>query len=100
MVDPHLMLMLMKLLGPDYMVWDKSASIDFLRPGTGKVSATIRIDNETVQTIEEAVAANRKYQPEFSIQVVDEKDRLVCRVNKILYVRKKDRLKPIKLTES
>ena len=100
MVDPHLRLMLMKLLGPDYMVGDKSASIDFLRPGTGKVSATIRIDNETVQTIEEAVAANRKYQPEFSIQVVDEKDRLVCRVNKILSVRKKDRLKPIKLTES
>ena len=89
MVDPHLMLMLMKLLGPDYMVWDKSASIDFLQPGTGKVSATIRIDNETLQTIEQAVAVNRKYQPEFSIQVVDEKDRLVCRVNKILYVRKK-----------
>jgi hypothetical protein len=30
MVDPRLMLM--KLLGPDYMVWDNSASIDFLRP--------------------------------------------------------------------
>ncbi|MGI9536497.1 MAG: DUF4442 domain-containing protein [Desulfocapsaceae bacterium] len=89
MVDPHLMLMLMKLLGPTYMVWDKSASIEFVRPGTGKVSSTIRIDDETVQTIKEAVSVNRKYQPEFSINLVDEKDKLVCRVHKILYVRKK-----------
>ncbi len=28
MVDPHLMLLLMKLLGEDYVVWDKAASID------------------------------------------------------------------------
>ena len=89
MVDPHLMLMLMKLLGPSYMVWDQSASIEFVRPGTGKVSATIRIDAETVRTITEAVAVHRKYHPEFNIQVVDEKAKLVCRVHKILYVRKK-----------
>ena len=30
MVDPHIMLMLMQLLGEDYIVWDKSAEIDFI----------------------------------------------------------------------
>ncbi len=89
MVDPHLMLMLMKLLGPGYIVWDKSAAIDFLRPGTGVVSARIGIDEDTVQRIRETVASKRRCEPEFEIEVMDEQERLVCRVKKILYVRKK-----------
>lgn len=89
MVDPHLMLMLMKLLGPGYTVWDKSAAIDFVRPGTGTVSAIIRIDDDTVHTIRDKVAEKRKYQPEFTIEVMDQKKRLVCRVKKVLYVRRK-----------
>ena len=91
MVDPHLMLMLMKLLGPGYMVWDKSAAIDFVRPGKGTVSAIICIDDEIVQTIKEKVAAKRRCEPEFDIEVVDDQEKLVCRVKKILYVRKKKR---------
>ena len=91
MVDPHLMLMLMKLLGPGYIVWDKSAAIEFLRPGTGIVSARIRIDEDTVQNIRDAVARKRKCEPEFEVEVVDERQRPVCRVKKILYVRKKRR---------
>ena len=89
MVDPHLMLMLMKLLGPDYIVWDKSATIDFVRPGTGTVSSTISIDDELVQAIKDKVAEKRRYEPEFDIEVVDQQEKLVCRVKKILYVRKK-----------
>lgn len=88
MVDPHLMLMLMKLLGPGYMVWDKSATIEFVRPGKGKVSAIIRIDKQTVQDIREKVADKRRYEPEFDIAVVDDQEKLVCQVKKILYVRK------------
>ena len=89
MVDPHLMLMLMKLLGPDYIVWDKSAAIDFVRPGTGTVSATISIDDQRVQAIKEKVAEKRRYEPEFDIEVIDQQEKLICRVKKILYVRKK-----------
>ena len=89
MVDPHLMLMLMKLLGPGYIVWDKSAAIEFVRPGTGIVSATICIDDEVVQTIRNKVAEKRRYEPEFDIEVVDRQEKLVCRVKKVLYVRKK-----------
>ena len=39
MVDPMYMLLLMRRLGNEYIVWDKSASIDFIRPGKGKVIA-------------------------------------------------------------
>ena len=51
MADPHLVLMLMHLLGDDYMVWDKAAEIDFLRPGSGRVSATFQISDAELQTI-------------------------------------------------
>src|SRR5262245_27852711 len=34
MCDPFFMLMLIKTLGPNYLVWDKAASIRFKRPGT------------------------------------------------------------------
>ena len=46
MVDPHLMLMLMHILGNDYIVWDKSAEIDFVRPGRGRVMANFAITDE------------------------------------------------------
>ena len=40
MVDPHLMILLKLRLGPEYVVWDQAATIEFLRPGRGTVSAT------------------------------------------------------------
>jgi acyl-coenzyme A thioesterase PaaI-like protein len=38
MVDPHLMILLTQRLGPDYVVWDKEANINFQKPGLGTVS--------------------------------------------------------------
>lgn len=35
MVDPFFVLMLMENLGPDYIVWDKAANIEFVSPGGG-----------------------------------------------------------------
>jgi acyl-coenzyme A thioesterase PaaI-like protein len=41
MVDPFYMLILMHHLGHKYIVWDKSASINFLSPGRSTVYADI-----------------------------------------------------------
>src|SRR5512142_1908587 len=43
MCDPWFMLILMRALGPGYIVWDKAASIQFLQPGRGTVTATFHI---------------------------------------------------------
>ena len=32
-IDPIYMVMLIKILGPEYIVWDKAAAIRFKRPG-------------------------------------------------------------------
>ena len=42
-VDPIYMVMLIKILGPDYVVWDKAASIRFKKPGTGTLFAKFAI---------------------------------------------------------
>ena len=51
MVDPFYMLMLINILGKDYVVWDKSAFIDFVKPGRGKVKAVFSITQETISDI-------------------------------------------------
>ena len=55
-VDPLYMVMLMRLLGRDYVVWDKAATIRFRRPGRGTLHATFRIDEGELDAIREAVA--------------------------------------------
>lgn len=89
MVDPHLVIMLVYILGDDYIVWDAAASIEFVRPGKGTVSSTIRIDEQTIADIKEKTAHGQKYLPEFEVAVTDEAGEIVARIKKVLYVRRK-----------
>lgn len=94
MVDPHLMLLLQVRLGPGYVVWDKAAEIDFVRPGRGTVASTIRVSDDDVRSIREATANGEKHFPEWTLDVLDEEGEVVTRVRKVLYVRKAPALKP------
>ena len=87
MVDPHFMLLLMKLLGRKYIVWDKSAHIEFVRAVTGPVHAVIQISAEREQQIRQNAESGEKTLPEFEILIRDEDEKLVARVKKVLYVR-------------
>lgn len=90
MCDPFFMLMLMMQLGPGYVVWDKSASIDFLRPGRGRVKARFEMPRARVDQLRAETDAQGKINPSFEVTVVDEKGEPVARVRKVLSVRKKD----------
>lgn len=87
--DPFFMLILMHKLGREYIVWDKSASIDFLRPGESKVFAKFRIEDTEVERIKKEVELNGKYEPEFEIFVTDTKNKNIAKVYKKLWVKKK-----------
>lgn len=89
MTDPWCMLLVMKNLGADYWVWDQRAAIEFVAPGRGVVSARIEIDEKRLAEIVAKTANGEKYTPEFTIEVFDEKNALVARVSKTLYVRRK-----------
>ncbi len=90
MCDPFFMLMLMTRLGPDYVVWDKSARIEFLRPGRGTVRATFLLEPERVEEIRREADLGRKAYPRFEVLVVDESGTEIARVEKKLYVRRKE----------
>ena len=89
MCDPFYMLMLMNILGPGYIVWDKAATIRFKRPGKGLVKATFNIPEEKLAEIRAAADSQPKVEPEFHVTVTDEKGDVVAEIDKLLYVRKK-----------
>lgn len=89
MVDPHLMLMLLPLLGRGYVVWDQAASIRFVKPGRGTVRATIKISDEDLDDIYANTADGSAYRPEYEILVVDDDGDTIAAVTKTLYIKKK-----------
>ncbi|RUO33168.1 DUF4442 domain-containing protein [Aliidiomarina soli] len=89
MVDPMFMLLLMRQLGPDYIVWDKSAHIDFKRPGRGRVYAEFSLTAAQVEDIKKAADQGERVLPEWQVEVMDEDNKVVARVDKTLYVKKK-----------
>jgi len=91
MVDPFFMLMLMKNLGPDYIVWDKSAKIAFKKPGKGKMRATFLIDDAMIKKIKSDVEQMNKIEPEFKVDIENEDGEIIASIEKLLYIRKKEK---------
>lgn len=89
MCDPFFMVMLMENLGPDYIVWDKAASIRFKRPGKGTVKAHFHIPLEKIEEIRRQADSLPKVEPQFQVTVTDAEGNTVAEVDKLLYVRKK-----------
>lgn len=89
MTDPFYMLMLIQILGKGYLVWDKSACINFIKPGRGTVTADFRIDQVLIDMITAETAEGEKYLPELPIEVKSGDGEVVARVTKTLYIRKK-----------
>lgn len=89
MCDPWFMVMLIEQLGPDYIVWDKAATIRFKRPGKGTVKASFHISEERVQEIRAQADSLGKIEPQFQAVVTDAEGNVVAEVDKLLYVRKK-----------
>ncbi len=91
MCDPWYMLILIRLLGNEYIVWDKAASIKFVSPGRGKVTATFNIPQERIDQIRADADRDGKTEPTFLVDVLDEQRQVIAHVEKLLYVRKKNK---------
>jgi len=92
MVDPFYMLMLINILGPDYIVWDKAAAIRFKKPGKDVMRATFELTEEKIAEIRAAAETQPKVEPQFQVLIKDEEGNVVAEVDKLLYVRRKDKL--------
>ncbi|MDX3775603.1 DUF4442 domain-containing protein [Chromatiaceae bacterium AAb-1] len=89
MTDPVYPLLLMGALGQEYMVWDKQADIDFIKPGIGKLTAEFWLSDDMIKDIKHHTAQGEKYFPEFVVHVKDSRGEVVCELNRTVYIRKK-----------
>ncbi len=89
MTDPFFMIMMMKNLGPDYVVWDKSGTVRFLKPARGTVTARFHLPQEQVEEARQRTAAGERYEPQFRVEIVDSQGIVVADVEKTLHIRRK-----------
>lgn len=89
MVDPWYMLMLIKNLGDDYIVWDKAATINFKKPGRSTVYAEFVLTPEDIDDVRSTVEKSVKMDKHFHVEIFDEEGKLIAEVDKVVYVRKK-----------
>lgn len=89
-VDPHYMTMLMMILGRDYVVWDKSAEIEFIKPIYKTAICKFEITDEQVKEIKDVVAQEGKCFYDFTCTFVDkDSGQLHAKIEKKVYIASK-----------
>lgn len=98
MCDPFYMLLLINVLNNttktsgkksgDFIVWDKAASIEYVKPGIGTMTAEFRITDEILNSIY-AMKPNTKQFIDLTVNVTDEKGDIVAKLIKTEYVKRK-----------
>jgi acyl-coenzyme A thioesterase PaaI-like protein len=89
MIDPHLMILLMKRLGKEYIVWDKSANFEFVKASKKKVWSVLKVTDEDIEEIKRNTEKGNKYFSKFLVEIRDEDNEIIARAEKVIYVRKK-----------
>lgn len=88
-LDPVFMLMLIKILGPGYTVWDKAASIRFRRPGREQLFATFRVTPDLVAEIRAALESAEKIDRELTVELVNAAGEVHASCQKVLNIRRR-----------
>lgn len=89
MCDPFYCLLLVARLGPQYVVWDQAARIEFLQPGRGTVRAVFAWSDEQIASIVAQAQGGAKVLPEREVLITNEAGEVIAKVHKTLYVRRK-----------
>ncbi len=89
MSDPFYWLIVMRALGPDYVVSHKGGRIDFLKPGRSRVRAHFSITDAALDEIRARTANGERDLPEFEVELIDEHGTVIARAAQTLHVRRK-----------
>lgn len=90
-VDPIYMLMLIKCLGPDYVVWDKAATIRFRRPGRSTLTATFKLDDAELDEIKNGLETEPKLDRTYRVELADANGIVHAEIDKIIHISKKQK---------
>lgn len=88
-VDPVYMVMLIRALGREYVVWDKEATIRFRRPGRTTLYARFVLDDAELDAIRDALARETAVDRVYTVELKDAEGTVHAVVEKTIHVRKK-----------
>jgi acyl-coenzyme A thioesterase PaaI-like protein len=89
MCDPFYMFIMIWNLGEEYIVWDKSARIEFVNPGKGRVRVLFHVSVEEIEQIKVDLQTKKKMNKMFYTEILDEKGKIVAKLEKEIYIRRK-----------
>ncbi len=87
-VDPIYMILLIRVLGKGYTVWDKSATIRFVKPGRGRLTARFVLEEDEIAQIRALCESRRSVDRVYNIDIVDDAGVVHAAVEKTIYIRK------------
>jgi len=88
-IDPIYMLMLMKILGPGYTVWDKAAKIRFRKPGRDTLLADFRLDADEIDEIKGLAASETSIDRTYKVELKDIDGTVHAEIEKTIYIARK-----------
>jgi acyl-coenzyme A thioesterase PaaI-like protein len=89
MCDPFFILILHRNLGNNYIYWDKSAKINYLKPGNGKVEAIFEIPLAQIDTIKKEIEIEKRKSFVFTTSILDNSGSTIATVEKEIFLKKK-----------
>ena len=98
-VDPMYMIMLIRILGREYVVWDKSATIRFRKPGKSTLFATFKLDDAELDTIRALTASGTPVDRTYNVDLVDAEGVVHASVEKVIYVRRVSESQSLKVSK-
>lgn len=87
--DPFYMLMLLRIFGKSYVVWDKAGSIRFRKPGRQTLYARYELTDDLLDSIRQDVATNGQTERTFSLQWVDKDGVVHAQIERLCYIADK-----------
>ncbi len=90
-VDPIYMLMLIKILGPGYTVWDKSAKIRFRKPGKETLYVEFKLSGDEIDEIKRLAEDAKSVDRVYELELKDGRGKVYAMIEKTLYISKKRR---------
>lgn len=100
MCDPFFVFLATHKLAKEHIIWDKAASINFIKATNATVYAKFTMPQSVCDEIAEAAKHQFSVLRSFQVQVLSETGELIAEVEKELYIRRKDakeRFNPEKL---
>lgn len=88
-IDPIYMLMLIKILGPGYTVWDKAARIRFRKPGRETLFTEFHLSPEEISEIRRLAKDARSIDRVYRVELKDLSGVVHAEIEKTLYISKK-----------